>query len=187
MPKKERTGIIVLACAGVLALIFGAWNLGHDIKKPFLLKPGQAITTATSDNLFFELQGKDTDKDGLSDYDELYIYETSPYLEDSDSDGKLDSEEVSGGSDPNCPEGKECGVQVKTASEPVGFDVPTAADISQNSADQSDTAGIDINNLTVDAIKQILEASGIGKDVLDQIDDATLMDIYYKTLEETQN
>ena len=180
MPHTERTGIIVLACAGVLALIFGAWNLGHNIKKPFLLKPGQASQNTSSNNLFFELQSKDTDKDGLSDYDELYVYETSPYLEDSDSDGRLDGEEVSGGSDPNCPEGKECGTEIKTTAEAIGFDVPTAADTSQDFGD------IDVNQLMIDDIKQILEASGIGKDVLDQIDDATLMDIYYKTLQQTQ-
>lgn len=54
------------------------------------------------------LRSKDTDGDGLSDWDELYIYKTSPYLEDSDSDGFSDKEEIDSGNDPNCPVGRNC-------------------------------------------------------------------------------
>ncbi len=43
---------------------------------------------------------KDTDRDGLSDYDERYIYGTSPYDQDSDNDGYSDYDEVKAGTDP---------------------------------------------------------------------------------------
>lgn len=55
-----------------------------------------------------DLRSSDTDKDGLSDYDELYIWKTSPYLPDTDSDSLSDFVEVSSGTDPNCPQGKQC-------------------------------------------------------------------------------
>lgn len=57
---------------------------------------------------------KDTDRDGLSDYDELYLYHTSPYLADSDSDGIQDAVEIAQGTDPNCPSGKPCAQRLDT-------------------------------------------------------------------------
>jgi len=54
------------------------------------------------------LRGQDTDNDSLNDYDELYVFRTSPFIEDSDSDGLLDGDEVMAGTDPNCPRTKTC-------------------------------------------------------------------------------
>ena len=42
----------------------------------------------------------DTDKDGLSDYEEKQIYGTNPSLEDTDSDGAMDAKEIEMGSNP---------------------------------------------------------------------------------------
>ncbi|PIR94236.1 hypothetical protein COT97_01965 [Candidatus Falkowbacteria bacterium CG10_big_fil_rev_8_21_14_0_10_39_11] len=78
---------------------------------------------------------KDTDEDGLSDYDELNLWKTSPYLIDSDSDGLTDQVEVELGSDPNCPEGKECAKTSFTENlspkpqDVTGEEAPTAAEI----------------------------------------------------------
>jgi len=47
------------------------------------------------------LQGLDRDNDGLSDYDELYVYYTNPFDPDTDRDDVSDYDEVLGGSDPN--------------------------------------------------------------------------------------
>ncbi len=43
---------------------------------------------------------KDSDNDGISDYDEIYIYETDPFSADSDNDGYIDGTEVLRGFDP---------------------------------------------------------------------------------------
>jgi len=48
-----------------------------------------------------QLKNQDSDKDGLSDYDELYIYHTDPYNPDTDGDGYTDGYEVANGYDPN--------------------------------------------------------------------------------------
>lgn len=42
----------------------------------------------------------DSDKDGLSDVDEIYIYHTDPQLPDTDGDGYLDNQEISKGFSP---------------------------------------------------------------------------------------
>src|SRR5881394_1373135 len=48
-----------------------------------------------------ELKQADVDKDGLSDYDEIYIYNTDPANADTDGDGYTDGQEANFGYDPN--------------------------------------------------------------------------------------
>ena len=45
-------------------------------------------------------QLKDTDGDGLSDYDEVKVYHTKPLVADSDNDGYLDGDEIRTGTSP---------------------------------------------------------------------------------------
>lgn len=45
----------------------------------------------------------DTDKDGISDYDEVNIYNTDPFVADTDADGFIDGSEILSGFDPNDP------------------------------------------------------------------------------------
>ena len=47
------------------------------------------------------LYNKDTDGDGLSDFEEIYFYKTNPYDQDTDSDGYFDNLEIKNGYDPN--------------------------------------------------------------------------------------
>lgn len=49
-----------------------------------------------------QLKNMDSDNDGLSDYEEIYIYHTNPYNPDTDGDGYSDgNDEVQHGYDPN--------------------------------------------------------------------------------------
>lgn len=54
------------------------------------------------------LQQQDTDNDGLNDFEEQYVYNTSIYLVDTDSDGASDFAEVQNGANPNCADGNVC-------------------------------------------------------------------------------
>ena len=49
------------------------------------------------------LKSEDSDKDGLSDYDEVTIYKSSRYKKDTDGDGYTDKEEVDSGFNPSGP------------------------------------------------------------------------------------
>lgn len=46
---------------------------------------------------------KDSDGDGISDYDEVKVYQSNPTKKDSDGDGVADGQEVSAGTNPNGP------------------------------------------------------------------------------------
>ena len=54
----------------------------------------------------------DSDGDGLMDYDEVFSYDTDPWIADSDGDGIEDGDEIAGGTDPR-----------DGASHPQEFDV----------------------------------------------------------------
>ncbi|MBT3689795.1 hypothetical protein HOG11_00370, partial [bacterium] len=106
--EKKPVGIfLLLAVFALIAVVASAMQWANSIKLPFLINDTDkiAVTGEVSDDVqdLVQLQVQDTDFDGLSDYDELYLYNTSPYLEDTDSDGFNDSEEITNGYDPNCP------------------------------------------------------------------------------------
>ena len=114
--RERQISVVVLGVCGILALSLSVMHLRDQIRSPFLaprslLKQSDAILAkqVNEDKAIEDLKTKDTDRDGLSDYAETYLYHTSPYLPDSDSDGIPDAVEIAQGTDPNCPEGKSCG------------------------------------------------------------------------------
>jgi hypothetical protein len=119
---EQKAGITALSVCCLFLFFGGISQLRSYVRKPFLvshrnLADAIRIRTQTYQNdekQARELQLKDTDRDGISDYDEQYVYRTSPYLPDSDSDGLSDSEEIAAGEDPNCPQGKNC-LDIQTA------------------------------------------------------------------------
>lgn len=119
---EQKLAITSLSFCCLFLLFGGVSQVTSYVQKPFLVSRKtltKAIQIRTQNYVneekqMGELKLKDADRDGISDYDEQYLYKTSPYLADSDSDGLLDSEEIVKGSDPNCPEGKNC-IDVQTA------------------------------------------------------------------------
>ena len=183
MVNKQKTAFIVLATAGVFAFVFGAWQMLYNIRAPFKLKPSSFKLHSNSNSISLaEMQGKDTDKDKLNDYDELYIYNTSPYIEDSDSDGNSDYDEIIAGTDPNCPTGKEC----ESKSSPASAPSSGTAGISVNSASSSDAATLAaLKNLSAQDVREMLKNAGMDEVALKKMDDKTLMDLYKKALEKS--
>ncbi|MFH1433556.1 MAG: hypothetical protein ABIG32_01530, partial [Candidatus Uhrbacteria bacterium] len=111
---EQKVGILLLFVLGVGGLILGVRFMGRHLERPFYnvkYYDGPAYVSADEREAeeIATQRISDTDEDGISDYDELYVYKSSPYLADSDSDGFNDYEEIFSGNDPNCPQGKECG------------------------------------------------------------------------------
>ncbi len=108
LDKNQKIAAAGLAVFAVLIVILWMAQLKNNIYGPFNSPADSSQVASEAQTSDEALKVKDTDSDGLSDYDELNIYSTSPYLEDTDGDGLKDGEEVKAGTDPNCPKGKTC-------------------------------------------------------------------------------
>lgn len=202
--KSQKIAAIFLAFFAVFIVIIWALQFKQSLTGP--LAPatsqkntniGSSVTEADSEAA---LKTKDTDRDGLTDWDELNIYLTSPYLEDSDSDGFSDRQEIESGNDPNCPEGRDCyglsGLEAdKTTPEEnsANANLDSLADMlnlgadteaGQGSTDTQDLEallGADMNAAT---LRQMLIEGGIDKAMLDQVSDEELLKSFYEVIEE---
>lgn len=237
MPKSQIMLISFLGFLGVLVLILGFWQMKNVLKIPW---PGEivedsanspyagALNMQESEDVL-ALKNKDSDQDGLTDYDELKIYSTSPYLADSDSDGLDDKQEIDKDSDPNCPQGEVCySFSRQTFEQNAAVDqaqtyIPTADELRQILLDsgqitqeqlalfsdqelvdfylqmmeenpefsQQLSSGVndltDIYNYTPEQIRETLRQQGIDEEVLNQVSDEQLLDLYQQALDEVSN
>ena len=190
LPKPQKIAVIFLFILAVLVVVFWIIQMRSHINRPF--DYGLSSGSGAKELDYIEALSKsDIDQDGISDYDEIYVYQTSPYLEDSDSDGLSDKQEITQGSDPNCPQGQDCN------SAEVLIDTTKTIDDTDNSgtADQTPSAGLDSNSLdqtilqqalsgTIDAatLRQLLIESGADASLLNEISDEDLMKGYQETL-----
>jgi len=196
LDKNQKLALISLTFFGICLIGLWGYNLNNQIRGPFNPKVSAADsaasdTTQTSDD---KLKRQDTDGDGLSDYDEINVYHTSPYIADSDSDGIPDGVEVAQGTNPNCPQGKDCSaaaivaapVSTSTAiSEPASTDnsiLSSGASTASSSADALSNALLS-GKLDAATLRQVLINSGqVSKTDLDKISDADLLKAYQDQL-----
>jgi hypothetical protein len=111
---QQKTAVAFLLTFVVLIFVLGLRGIGKTINSasdygvPQQKIAFDDIMASTTEEAMKQV---DTDKDGLSDWDEINIYHTSPYLPDTDGDGFSDGTEVKNNKNPLCPEGKDCTVQ----------------------------------------------------------------------------
>ncbi len=180
----KRRALIVLVVFGFIILYFGVWYIAQQISVPFesvVSTNEESTSTNTTNEQVKSLRERDTDGDGLNDFDELNIYKTSPYIADSDSDGLDDNVEIADGTDPNCPEGQTCGRVVTNTSNTNAAD-ELFPDLVP--AEAPDTSTTDLSNLSVDELRKILKDAGASAEAVDKISDEDLLDTYQEVLAE---
>lgn len=198
LDKNQKIAVIGLAIFAVLVVILWVAQLKNNIYGPFNNSTSQNQIASEQENNDQVLKNKDTDGDGLNDYDELNVYETSPYLEDTDSDGFKDGEEIAKGYDPNCPQGKTCngGLLDNPPVEATSTDTSlnnTSNNLlnllggsSNQSADSSNNLTSEqldiIKNIDAATLRQMLLEKGMDKATLDKISDADLLKSFQEVL-----
>jgi len=177
--KSKVFQIFCLSVLGLFVLVLGFVQIRGAIYGPFggfkksntkkeLVLTQEEILSILSE----QAKQEDTDKDGLSDYDEVYLYQTSPYIQDSDSDAFSDQEEVDTGSDPLNPNSTPYH-QPKDASKDYLLADPLP-EVSENKEFSLE----DIRNF-------LIQTAGIDKEIVDNIDDNELKKLYNETKIET--
>jgi hypothetical protein len=187
LTTTQKTGFVLLLIFGILTIGLAGLQLRNNIYGPFAEKMARARDIEPNQlDEQARLQMLDTDKDGLTDWEEINFYSTSPYLPDTDSDGLTDKTEIDNGTNPLCPEGQTCNADETTLSatstetntvaspllgEATGFEQMVGVSSSQN---------IDFSSLGVmlgdkQKLRQLLlETGSISAEQLSKIDDKTL-------------
>lgn len=93
---NAKTKVVLLAVFLLLALGGFFWFLGGRNERGKTVTPALAFAPTVNDS------AKDTDGDGLKDWEEP-LYKTNPENPDTDGDGTLDGEEIAKGRDPLKP------------------------------------------------------------------------------------
>lgn len=205
--QKLSLGVFIVI--GLATAVLGYLRVTKAIELPFRRTGSLSLKTAEQieRERLDELRQKDTDADGLNDYDEFYVFKTSAFLEDTDSDGLKDGDEVATESDPNCPKGQTCR-QAKifsgsgTAPAPSGSQPATGGTASASAEQEARITAVitetfgDPSTLTPEKIVEELEKMspadlrsffaklGVPEDALRQADDATLRQLLKETLDE---
>ncbi len=192
LSAEQQLGVTIFSVCGVLTLVFSGWYLRAQIRAPFMasrlsLEASRAYVEqhTRAAQLEEEQKTKDTDGDGLSNWDELNVYHTSPYLSDSDSDGIPDSVEIAQGTDPNCPKNRDCqlpldGVSERTASSSVQTLLEGAAPASQP-VPAVPTLAMPSATLTPAEIKQLIVSNHLATEAdLQGLSDQALIELYQR-------
>jgi len=151
---------------GLAAIVLGFFQFRYQINKDIFARFQPTAAVSGPEDLL-GLKEKDTDQDGLSNYDELYLYGSSPYIQDTDSDGINDQKEVAAGGDPTCPEGQNC----------FAFWNP---ETPQNAA--ADNSSLSTGQISSVQLRQTLKQAGMTDEELAQFSDEDLLQLYQQAL-----
>ncbi len=178
LDKGQRFGVGLLLFISVLLVAVSIFQFKSNIfsyGKRIKTDPLTNLSSAERDSAEMEaLKKADTDGDGLSDYNELYAYHSSPYMRDTDSDAIPDGEEVRKGTSPTCQEGKDCLFNPIAA---IAIASSTAAQASSGSVQPTPAPDqkIDLSALTPQELRDALVESGVPAAQLAGVSDEDLM------------
>jgi len=193
---EQKVGLGIFIICGIGGVVLGGSYLVQNISNPFDVEysgPGY-VSLDEQENLEIELQkSRDLDADGLNDYDEQYVYKTSPYVADTDSDGYDDKMEIESGNDPNCPRDEDCGastVDAQVGSNMAATDlIGDRFDIDGVAPDVSTSDGLEsyMKSLSAQEIRDyIIQSGSMDEATVNAIDDETILSLFDEALKQTE-
>lgn len=188
LPKPQRAAFLFLSALSLGVLVLWLWQFNARLSRPFRVPDtGQKEVAVDTGDFEAALISLDSDGDGLTDIEERSLYASSPYLEDSDSDGINDRAEVEGGSDPNCAAGQDCGTATAPAITPI-IASSTIIDVEpaegSDSGDETDLQAMMAGQASAAQLRAMLLDSGANADVINQLSDEELIKTYQEMLAE---
>ncbi len=175
LSKEQKIGFVLLLAFGILSIGLGVLQIRNNMYSHFALNNSVPATIKDQVDTVDALRFRDTDKDGLSDFDELYVYGSSPYLADSDSDGILDGQEIKNGTNPLCAEGQNCGMSPET----VAIDALNTSSLAVDPSLYASAGSLpfDLENAVKDPVqvRKMLIDAHISPDIVNKISDVDLM------------
>jgi len=176
MDKKDNKLLILMIIGALIIFVIIYFRFKSTIYGVFPPK-------RTSNDLLAENQEKalekDTDGDGLADFDERLNYSTSQYL----SDGFSDKEEIEAGSDPLDPSNTPLNKKANNNKE--GSSIEEKIITSDQQVNAPNELGIVEEEITAQEIRKLLINQGnLREEVVDSFDDKTLKSLYNETKEE---
>ena len=201
LSSEQKAAFAILLFLGLGGIILGFLSFGANLRRPFDIQYVESLAKGrylTQDQQDAEevrlLKERDTDGDGITDYDELYVFKTSPYLTDTDSDGFDDRVEIFSDHDPNCPRGTECGgllsadSEADTSKDPSELLNSVNSNTTQANSIFDNTAGVKLEteadiqtyfkSLTTDQIRQALLDQGLSQEQVDSVSDEEIRTLF---------
>jgi len=204
LSKEQKAAFVLLMFLGLGGVVLGFFSFGANLRRPFELQLArytgeQFLTSSQREAAEIEAsKTRDTDGDGLMDYDETYVFKTSAFLGDTDSDGIDDKTEVYAGQDPNCPEGKDCGRVIASADDAGDIGAsPTDLLTSLPGQTYQGIENVNLNSeedligfftsMSTEDMRAALEQAGVPAADLEQIDDETLRQVFLDAVTQAAN
>lgn len=186
LTREQKLSVGVLAVCGIIALLLGVVQLRRAIISPFTAPIENLILVDTlmgpnEAEVIREQKRTDTDGDGISDWHELNVFKTSPYLRDTDSDGEPDNIEIAKGTDPNCPEGQACVTALSAdnlATTTRQISLPGGAGETPFPFGGVGGSSPVIPERDPDAIRAFLRARGTSEEELSRFSDQAILEAY---------
>jgi len=167
--EHKKFLILLLLFLSVLAVGLSYFQIKGAIYSPFIQKVAKQSEVLDQSELIAVLLEQDVDNDGLSDFDEEFVYQTSVYLADSDGDGFSDKEEIDAQSNP-----------LDQNSTP--YHLIT----EENIPEEEILISPNNEDISVEEIKNLLVSqAGLSQEIVDNLDDKTLLKLYNETKQET--
>ncbi len=171
-PKQRAKSIWFFGLLTLVIAVFGLRYIYLNIKGSVDYQVPEFIAQQMNDQAqeqtIAALKQTDTDQDGLTDYQELYQYQTSIFLPDTDSDGYSDFDEATKGDDALCPRGQNCNLLALITPKTKLAEVVQEINLDPN---------LTFKDAVAAEFRKFLIDSGIPKAQIDQLtnDDLLLM------------
>jgi len=182
LPRRQKKAVFGLSILAIAILAVWIWQFNSRLTGPFTPNKEEvaAAQKAAQEQEAAALaeRTKDTDNDGLTDWDEINVYKTSPYLVDTDGDGVSDFDEVRQGTDPLCAEGSNCGLLAANPEDTTNLETGTPADNPASLIDQELLILALSGQGDANTMRQILLQGGADPNQVGLLSDEVLMSMY---------